>query len=188
MRAIRERLSSAAEQIHHAEGANERGGTAMLGMVAQTLRRENEDDQDNQGDRDDESAFDIVNRGANRGGAVDGYVEMQEGDMEARSCGRMALMRSTVSIMLAPGCRNTARMTEGSPLERPRLRHLRRVGYLGNITEADWSACVTGNDELILVGFEELIGVGDGPVRGIRDCAFARFALAACRPRRRFPD
>src|SRR5258708_23231210 len=45
-----------------------------------------------------------------------------EGEIEARSCGRTALMRSTVSIMLAAGGRKMANSTAGFPLQKTRLR------------------------------------------------------------------
>src|SRR3981189_973187 len=40
-----------------------------------------------------------------------------EGEMEARRKGTMAMMRSTVSIMFAPGCRKMAMLMPGFPLE-----------------------------------------------------------------------
>src|SRR5438876_11040146 len=42
--------------------------------------------------------------------------------MEAFSCGRMARTRSTVSIILAPGCRNMMTRTDGLPLAYPEFR------------------------------------------------------------------
>ena len=42
--------------------------------------------------------------------------------MDARSCGSIAVMLSTVSIMLAFGCRVMMISTEGLPLEEPELR------------------------------------------------------------------
>src|ERR1700693_6438978 len=40
-------------------------------------------------------------------------LKWREGEMEARSVGGRAMMRSTVSIMFAPGWRKMARSTEG---------------------------------------------------------------------------
>src|SRR5271165_3751984 len=45
-----------------------------------------------------------------------------DGEIEARSLGRVAFTRSAVSIMFAPGWRKMARITPGLPLEIPRLR------------------------------------------------------------------
>ncbi len=44
------------------------------------------------------------------------------GETEARNCGISAFTRSTIPMMLAPGCRYTIIMTASLPLERPRLR------------------------------------------------------------------
>src|SRR5229473_5720546 len=44
------------------------------------------------------------------------------GGIDARNSGRMALMLSTVLMMLAPGCRLIDMLTEGLPLAKPELR------------------------------------------------------------------
>ena len=98
-------------------------GTATLGMaVAQTLRR-------NAKTTSTTSEIEIrsvisTSRMEARMVVVRSLAtpRCKEGEMSVWSCGRSARMRSTVSIMFAPGWRKMASRTAGSPLDMPALR------------------------------------------------------------------
>src|SRR5260370_42573814 len=104
-----------------------------------------------------------------------------EGEIEARSCGRTALMRSTVSIILAAGWRLIARRTARFPPDRPRLRLSSRESTTSDIAQTNRSTLVAGDDEgLILVSLEKLVGIGDSPgLRGIGERAFCQVRVGS---------
>ena len=80
--------------------------------------------------------------------------------MEARSCGSNALMLSTVSMMFAPGCRNTIMITPGLPFDKPAVAQiLDGILTFADVAQPDRRAIVVGDDQrLVFVGLEQLVG------------------------------
>jgi len=64
----------------------------------------------------------VVTEVTDRGSAIHGDAQMQRRRNGSAEDGRSAVMRSTVSIILAPGCRKMARSTARFPPASPRLR------------------------------------------------------------------
>ncbi len=179
----REVVERVAEQVHHAERADERerhGHAGDDGGPAASQKREN--DQDDQGDGDDQRALDIENRGADGGGAVEHDVEVDRGGN-----GRAQLRQErTDAVDGADDVRSRLpEEDEGDgrfAIDRSgTINVLDRVRHLGNLGENDRLAVARGDDEAaVLVGFEELIvrvddegavGAGDGALGPVGVCA-----------------
>src|SRR5215469_9423023 len=98
--------------------------------------------------------------------------KLRAGETDARSHGRVAFTRSAVSIMLAPGWRNTPIITPGFPPDSPRLR----MSATESITLATSArrTGVAGDDQRLVLGrLEQLVGVGEHPgTIGIREGTF----------------
>ncbi len=79
------------------------------------------------------------------------------------ACGSSALIRSTVSMMFAPGCRRTMISTERTPLVQPATRVFwTSVLHLGDVAEAYRPSRGLGQQEVaVLVGAEELVVGGE---------------------------
>ncbi len=74
-------------------------------------------------------------------------------------------MRSTVSMMFAPGCRKTMMRIAGLPFARPVVLHvLDGIRDRGDVGEPEGRPVPVRDDErLVLGGLEELVGRRDGP-------------------------
>ena len=76
----RQVVDGVAEQIHHAEGADERKRHGDGGNDGgPDLAQEEEDDEHDEKNADDERNLDVVNAGADGGGAVDRHVHLDRG-------------------------------------------------------------------------------------------------------------
>jgi hypothetical protein len=98
-------------------------GTATLGMtVARTLRRKTNTTSTTS--TTDNISVSCTSRKDARMVVVRSSTTLSAmvGGIEARSAGRSASTRSTVSMMLAPGCRNMTRRTARRPLASPPVR------------------------------------------------------------------
>ena len=110
----RQIVEAEAEQIHHRGGAQQRQrhrrrpGSRWRGRCAGTAKITITTSADGQRERE----LDVVHRGADGLRAVDDGVDLhRRRDRRAASRGSAALIWSTVSITLAPGCLNTSRIT-----------------------------------------------------------------------------
>ena len=138
----------------------------MLGMsVAQTFRRKTKTTKNHQNDRDDQRQLDVVNRGANGGGAVDDHVEVDRRIDGGLQLGHSARTRSTVSMMFAPGWRENDQDEPGWPLIKPALRmSSTRIGDRADVGRAHCTRrCASHDQRLIFTRLEKLIAVGDSP-------------------------
>ena len=101
----RQVVEAVAEEIHDAEGADERhrhrhardeGGAHVP--------EKDEHHQDDEHDRETQGELHLMHRGADGRGTIDGTVtRLMVGGISACNCGKRARTRSTVSMILAPG-------------------------------------------------------------------------------------
>ena len=84
-------VQAVVQQIHHAESSDQRQGDRNAGNeggAEGAQKRENH--QDDQDDRNQQSEFDVMHRGAHRGGAVQNYADVnrrRNGRLEQRQRG-----------------------------------------------------------------------------------------------------
>ena len=99
-------------------------GTATLGIsVARALRRNRNTTRITSADRDHQRALDFAQRGADGRRAVHRRHAGRSRSGSRRAAAAAArCTRSTVSMMLAPGCRLMISSTAGLPLAEPALR------------------------------------------------------------------
>ncbi len=72
------------------------------------------------------------------------------GGMTPCSCGSVALIWSTVSMTLAPGCLNTTSTTAGLPLSHAAMVDvLGAIDGLADIAHADRRAVAIGDDDVV---------------------------------------
>ena len=85
-------------------------------------------------------------------------VMLMDAGIEAFNCGSVARIRSTVSMMLAPGCRKIMISTAGLPLgsrrcaDPPPNRH---VAHIGNPHRR--AHCDRRHQRPVIVGLEDLV-------------------------------
>src|SRR5271163_4119152 len=163
-------------QVHDAKSADEgkRDGDAGNNGGAH-ITKESENHQDDQNDRDDESDLDVVHGSADGGAAIDSDTQMQRrGDRGAKNGeqgGDAVDGLDHVGAGLAEDSQEHAALSAGKA-------EVANVGNgiddLSDVAEAHGSAFISGDNEwLILVGLEELVGVGNVPgPAGIADAAF----------------
>ena len=105
-----------------------------------------------------------------------------DGGIAASSRGSAALIRSTVSMTLAPGCLNTSStMPRLAVLPGRKLLVLRPVDRLADVAHAHRRAVAIGEDDVVVFGrLGELVVVVDrvGAVRRRRSCPSARSTVA----------
>ena len=95
-------------------------------------------------------------------------LSVTEGGIEARNSGSSALMRSTVSIMLAPGCRPMPITTAGLPFAYPELRRssIPSVTFAMSLSRTGAPFLIGHNQGRVLLGLQELVGVIQDPPVG----------------------
>ena len=171
----RQVVEAVAEQVHDAEGADQRdrhgdAGDERGAHVAQ----EHEHDQDHQHDR--RSAASARRRAARRGSAACGRASRagrRPPGATPSSCGRTSRTRSTVSMMLAPGLRKSTSSTAGLPLARPAVRRSSTESSTVATSDSRSTAPVgmREDDRPVLLGLEQLVVGLDLPARGRRRCS-----------------
>src|SRR5258708_24750703 len=141
-------VEAVAEEVHHAEGADERERDGDAGNDGgPDVTEENEHHQDDQDDGDQEGAFDVVNGGADGGGAVDGDVEVQrgrDGCPELRDDGLDSIDGiDHVGARLAEDSQDDRGFAVGGA----EIANIFNGGFdVGDITKANGSAEVSGDD------------------------------------------
>ena len=118
----RQIVEAVAELVEHREGADQRqrhgdGGNDRRPEIAQ----EQEDHHHHQCDGQHQRELHVGDRGADGLGAVGNDIDLDGGRDRGLELGSIALMRSTVSMTLAPGWRWTARRMARFWLNQPAI-------------------------------------------------------------------
>ena len=101
----REIVQAVVQQVHSAEGADERDGHGHARNHAsrRQSRRKKNTTRITSTDGDHQGRLHLVQRGPDGGAAVNGEGQLAAAGIEACNCGSRAFTRSTVSMMFAPG-------------------------------------------------------------------------------------
>ena len=140
------------EQIHHAKSADKETGTTTAGIrVVRPLRRKT-----NTNNSTSEMAISKV-RSISRTEARMVVVrsrttkKLMAAGMEAFSEGIAALIRSTVSMIFAPGWRKMISGMLGRPFRKPAARMFSTLLDVGDICQADGRSVVVSDNQWLVV-------------------------------------